>query len=95
MTPRRRLLALAGVALLAAYVANVATGAPTTVAPSFADLPGPIPRIAIAYDVGGRSAGYNELAWQGAKRAGDTFDAEYKELTAKPDDTDADREERL
>jgi basic membrane protein A len=77
----------------------VATGAPSTgqlaVAPSFADLPDPIPRIAIAYDVGGRSAGYNELAWQGAKRAGDVFDAEYKELTAKPDDTDADREERL
>ena len=29
------------------------------------------------------------------KRAADAFDAELKEVTAKPDDTDADREERL
>ena len=59
-------------------------------------LSGPIPRIAIAYDVGGRgSAGFNELAWEGVKRAAGEFDAEIKEITAGPDDTDADREERL
>ena len=55
-----------------------------------------VPRIAIAYDVGGRgSAGFNELAWEGVKRAAGEFDAEIKEITAEPDDTDADREQRL
>ena len=52
--------------------------------------------MAIVYDVGGRgSAGFNELAWEGVKRAADAFGAELKEVTAEPDDTDADREERL
>ena len=64
--------------------------------PSLADFSDPIPRIAIVYDVGGRgSAGFNELAWEGVKRAADAFGAELTEITAKPDDTDADREERL
>ena len=61
--------------------------------PTLSDL---IPRIAIAYDVGGRgSAGFNQLAWEGVKRAAGAFDAEIKEISAGPDDTDADREERL
>ena len=71
------------------------TGQPSTSPPpaSFSD---PIPRIAIVYSLGGReSAGLNELAWEGAKRAADVFGAELKEVTAKPDDTDADREQRL
>jgi basic membrane protein A len=55
-----------------------------------------VPRIAIAYDVGGRgSSGVNELAWEGVKRAAGEFDAEIKEIAAGPDDTDADREKRL
>jgi len=99
VTRRRRLAAFGGLAMLVGYAGNLATGAPPTgqAVGSLAslDMPDPIPRIAIAYDVGGRSAGYNELAFQGAKRAGDAFDAEYKELAAKPDDTDATREERL
>jgi basic membrane protein A and related proteins len=62
-------------------------------ASSFSD---PTPRIAIAYGVGGRgSAGFNELAWEGVKRAADALGAELKEVSAKPNDTDADREERL
>ena len=32
---------------------------------------------------------------EGAKRVVDVFEAEFTEVTAKPDDTDADREERL
>jgi len=64
--------------------------------PALASVPGLVPRIAIAYDVGGRgNAGVNELAWEGVKRAAGEFDAEIKEITAGPDDTDADREERL
>jgi len=52
--------------------------------------------MAIVYDVGGRgSAAFNALAWERVKRAADTFGAELKEVTAGPDDTDADREEHL
>ena len=93
---------LFGVALGAV---SLTTGTPSTgqtstaqasTSPSLASLPGLVPRIAIAYDVGGRgSAGLNELAWEGVKRAAGQFDAEIKEITAEPDDTDADREERL
>ncbi len=54
------------------------------------------PRIAIAYDVGGRgSAGFNQLAWEGVQRAAVEFDAEIKEVTAGPAATDADREALL
>jgi basic membrane protein A len=53
-------------------------------------------RIAVAYDLSGRgSGGFNDLAYEGAKRAADEMGVELKEITAKPDDTDADREERL
>jgi basic membrane protein A len=93
------------VGVLALGVITLATGAPPTgepqtgqpsTSPSLDPLSGPIPRIAIAYDVGGRgSAGFNELAWEGVKRAAGEFDAEIKEITAVPDDTDGDREERL
>lgn len=63
---------------------------------ALASVPGLVPRIAIAYDVGGRgSAGFNELAREGVTRAAGEFDADIKEITAGPDDTDADREERL
>ena len=107
MTARQRLLPIALVACaLLVLVASIATtgppstGQPSTgqpsTSPSLLSLSDPAPRIAIVYDVGGRgSAGFNELAWEGAKRAADVFGAELKEVTAKPDDTDADREERL
>ena len=66
---------------------------PTSTSPdSFSDL---TPRIAIVYDLGGRGSGFNDLAWEGAKRAADEFGAELKEITAGPDDTHVDREERL
>jgi basic membrane protein A len=76
------------------------TGQPSTGQPSTSPFPAglsdPTPRIAIVYDLGGRgSAGFNELAWEGVKRAADVFGAELKEITAKADDTDADREKRL
>ena len=101
---RRLELGLVACAVLAfvlnAVTSQRSTGQTTTAQPSTSLLPfssfDPIPRIAIAYDVGGRgTAGFNELAWEGVKRAAGEFDAEIKEITAGPEDTDADREQRL
>jgi len=101
---RRFPLALIACSLLALAAITATKGTQSTQAPTgqastppaLASVPGLVPRIAIAYDVGGRgSAGFNELAWEGVKRAAGEFDAEIKEITAGRDDTDADREERL
>ena len=101
---RRFPLALIACSLLAFGVVSLTTGAPSTgqpptgqIGPSVVrHLPGLVPRIAIAYDVGGReSSGFNQLAWEGVKRAAGEFDADIKEISAGPDDTDADREARL
>jgi basic membrane protein A len=55
-----------------------------------------IEKLAIAYDLAGRgSGGFNDLAYEGARRAAGELDAELLEITAKASDTDADREERL
>ena len=106
MTARRlfplALIAFGLLALIPIYalegtpvIGQLSTGRPS-IAPSFSSQPDVIPRIAIAYDIGGRGiAGFNELAWEGAKRAADSLGAELIEVTAKPDETDADREERL
>ena len=106
MTPWQRRFPLALIACsLLALVAITATKGTQSTQPStgqastpsaLASIPGLVPRVAIAYDVGGRGdAGFNELAWEGVKRAAGQFDAEVKEVTAGPDDTDADREQRL
>ena len=102
---RRLPLALIACSLLGLVAIDVTTGTPSTgqpspappsTSPSPVGLSDPTPRIAIVYDLGGRgSAGFNELAWEGAKRAADVFSAELKEITARPDDTEADRVERL
>jgi basic membrane protein A len=102
---RRLSLALIGCGLLALVANYATTGTPSTgrpstgqpsTSPSRASLPDPVPRMAIIYDVGGRGiAGFNELAWEGVKRAADKFGAELKEVTARPDDTDAAREQVL
>src|SRR4051794_36330005 len=69
------------------------TATESSAAPSGESFTDPVPRLAIAYDTTGRGkGGLNELAWQGAKRAADTFGAELREISATPDDTDADRE---
>ena len=106
MTPwqRRFPLALIACSLLALAAITATKGTQSTQAPTgqastppaLASVPGLVPRIAIAYDVGGRgNAGVNELAWEGVKRAAGEFDAEIKEITASPGDTDADREKHL
>jgi basic membrane protein A len=97
---RRLPLAFTACGLLAVVAIDAVMGSPSTGQPSptpwAANLSGPVPRIGIVYDLDGRgSVGLNELAWEGAKRAADEFDAELKEMTAKPNDTEADREQRL
>jgi basic membrane protein A and related proteins len=53
-------------------------------------------KIGIAYDIAGRGdGGFNDLAYNGVKQLADETGAELKELTAKGDDTDDDRAERL
>jgi basic membrane protein A and related proteins len=107
VTARRRRLqfALIDVGLVTLIALKATVGAPSagqpspaqpSTAPPPASVSDPTPRLAIVYDLGGRgSVGFNELAWEGAKRAADVFGAELKEITAKPGDTDADREEHL
>lgn len=63
-------------------------------APTPASLP--VHKIAIAYDISGRGdGGFNDIAYNGAKQASDELGVELKEVTARPDDTDDDRAERL
>ncbi len=80
--------------LLAGFAAACAPVA-TTFGPAKPTPPG-VHRVAIAYDISGRGdGGFNDLAWAGAKRWTDESGAELAEVTARPDDTDDDRTERL
>jgi basic membrane protein A len=92
--------ALVALVVITATRGTPVTGEASTGEPSAAPSPfassDPVPRMAIVYDVDGRgTAGFNELAWEGVKRAADTFGAELKEVSASPNDTQADREQRL
>ena len=52
--------------------------------------------VAIAYDLAGRGdGGFNDLAYNGVKQAADELGLDLLEVTAKLDDTDDDRAERL
>ncbi|MEW5992587.1 MAG: BMP family ABC transporter substrate-binding protein [Chloroflexota bacterium] len=84
-------------ASLAAFVATLAacSGAPAdsgvTVPPSAR-----LQKIAVAYDISGRGdGGFNDIAYNGAKQAADELGIELQEVTARLDDTDDDRAERL
>lgn len=87
-------------ALIAVPALVVALGA---MAPGVgAQSPAPEPtgadvtQVAVAYDLSGRGdGGFNDIAYNGAKQAADELGAELQEVTAKPDDTDVEREERL
>lgn len=53
-------------------------------------------KVAVAYDLAGRGdGGFNDLAYNGVKQAADELGAELTEVTAKPDDSDQDRIDRL
>jgi len=91
---RRRLpwplLATALALIVAACAGDARTAAPSPAGPP------QVHRIAIAYDISGRGdGGFNDIAWKGAKQAADELVVELKEVTAKLDDTDNDRAERL
>ncbi|AKG44849.1 BMP family lipoprotein [Streptomyces xiamenensis] len=52
--------------------------------------------VGLAFDVGGRDDhSFNESAARGLDRAAEELGVEFKEMTAKNDETDADREQRL
>ena len=92
MHPRRLAgLALAiGLGLTACSGASEASRQPTS--PATAN----VSRIAVAYDISGRGdGGFNDLAYNGARQAADELGAELSEVTARLDDTDDDRAERL
>jgi len=56
----------------------------------------PINSVAVAYDLSGRGdGGFNDIAYNGARQAADELGLELIEVTAKLDDTDDDRAERL
>ncbi len=87
------LVSAAGCAGLAGSPSILDTASPTTVTASPTAL---IRKIAIAYDISGRGdGGFNDIAYNGAKQAADELGLELKEVTAKLDDTDDDRAERL
>ena len=82
---------------LGALVVGVALAACSgrSPAPSPAGPP-QVHKVAIAYDISGRGdGGFNDLAYNGAKQVADSLHVELKEVTAKLDDTDDDRAERL
>lgn len=83
--------ALAALAVVATLAACSGWGA----APSPAGPP-QVHKVAIAYDISGRGdGGFNDIAYNGAKQAADELGVELKEVTARLDDTDDDRAERL
>lgn len=90
------LLAAAALVLPAAAQSPTASGPAAPVAASVAPRGATVTRVAVAYDLSGRSEGdFNDLAYQGVQRAAQELGAELLEVTAKLDDTDADRAERL
>ena len=94
---RRRRSRLAALGLGLALAASA--GAPSPRHPDRQPVtppPSAVTKIAVAYDISGRGdGGFNDLAYNGAKQAADELRAELKEVTAKLDDTDDDRAERL
>lgn len=91
-----RLLARRVVVPLAAGVVVAVAGCGSYTAHPSPAGPPQVHRVAIAYDISGRGdGGFNDLAYNGAKQVADNLHAELKEVTAKLDDTDDDRAERL
>ena len=81
--------------LAVGLVVAVAACAGRTTSASPAGSP-QVHKIAIAYDISGRGdGGFNDIAFNGAKAAADALHVELKEVTARLDDTDDDRAERL
>ncbi len=94
-TGRVRLGWLAAVAVVALVACDGLAGSSPGVGTS-AHPSSTVQRIAVAYDISGRGdGGFNDIAYNGARQAADELGAEIREVTAKLDDTDDDRAERL
>lgn len=94
---RPRLPALATGVLVLGLVAACTQGAVSPLPPSQV---APNPRlgagVAVAYDLSGRGdGGFNDIAYAGARKAAEKYGVEVREVTARMDDTDDDRAERL
>jgi basic membrane protein A and related proteins len=91
------LAACAGPAVTPGSLAPTATPTlPPSATPAPTRTPGLVQKVAVAYDISGRGdGGFNDIAYNGAKQAADELGVELKEVTAKLDDTDDDRAERL
>lgn len=86
LCPLAALLATAAIVLSACSSGGGAAG----------DAPAGDFKIAIAYDLGGRGdGGFNDLAYAGAQKAADDLDGDVIEATARSEDTEADRTDRL
>ena len=80
--------------------ATTTTAAPTTTAAAQTTTteaaPEPSLKVAVAYDLAGRGdGGFNDLAYNGAEQAAAELGLELTEVTAKAEDTDQDRSDRL
>ena len=77
----------------AAPATTAATQATTTTTEAMAE---PEYKVAVAYDLAGRGdGGFNDLAYNGAVEAAEELGLELTEVTAKAEDTDQDRADRL
>ncbi|MBI2763107.1 MAG: BMP family ABC transporter substrate-binding protein [Chloroflexi bacterium] len=70
--------------------------APETASPSVQATVRPVTKVAVAYDISGRGdGGFNDIAYNGVRQAAVELGVEVREVTARLDDTDDDRAERL
>lgn len=90
----KRIITWAAAATAAALVlAGCSSSGEETTAESETE---PTVSIGVAYDLGGRGdGGFNDLAYAGATEAAEANNGEVVESTARAEDTDADRVERL
>lgn len=73
-----------------------AASSPSETTSASAASSGDGPKIGVAYDLGGRGdGGFNDLAYAGAEQVATELGGEVVESTARTEDTDADRTERL
>ena len=92
---KRGLSVLVAVAALASAL-GVPPSRLSAQSPSVEPTGSAVARIAVAYDLSGRGdGGFNDITYAGVERAARELGAELQEVTARLDDTDVEREERL
>ena len=94
--PGPALLAVVSIALAVSVVLAGCVGRGSATPPPRTPPPGAVTKVAVAYDISGRGdGGFNDIAYNGAMQAANELGAELREVTARLDDTDDDRAERL